>query len=422
MRVPVGAAVAVFRKEMIETLRDRRTLVVALVLPVVLMPVVTLGVPYLAERQRQHRAIAPSRVAIVGGSFALDLLGEGAARGLIRQVDAADPVAALLGGRLDAVVEIPPDFAARVHTDGGQVTIVFDESEARSVVARQRLQDIVAGYGARLAERRLQAHGMSRNDLTPIRTTSRSVADQRRLGGALLAGLLPFFIAIWAVLGGQHAALDTGAGERERLTLDILLVAPPSRWALALGKFLAVTTASLGSVVVVIAATLVSLRVGAAWGLAELRRASVVISIGPALWILIVSALLAAFLGAAQLALSLLARSIREAQQYFTPLYLMMTLPAMATPFLEGWDQSGWTYLAPGLGPMFALRGLLLSDLDPVHLAATVGSTGLLAGLFLVLAVRWLHQEPGSPAGPGPPSNQAKNRPKFSIDTQHVEK
>jgi len=367
-----------------------------------LMPVVTLGVPYLAERQRHQRETVASRVAIVGGSFAPDLIREGEAQGLIRRVDAADPIRALLVGRLDAVVEIPPDFAARAQTGNGQVTIVFDESEAGSVVARQRLQDAVAGYAARLAELRLRSHGLTRNDLTPIHAASRSVADQRRLGGALLASLLPFFIAIWAVLGGQHAALDVGAGERERLTLDTLLVAPPSRWVLTLGKFLAVAAASLGAVVVVIAATLVSLRLGAAWGLAELQRASVVISVGPALWILIVSGLLAGFLGAAQLAVSLFARSIREAQQYFTPLYLLITLPAMAAPFLEGWNRSGWTYLVPGLGPMFALRGLLLGDLAVQHLAVTLGATALFGGLALVLAVRSLRQEPESPAGARP--------------------
>src|SRR2546426_12754892 len=177
----IGAArlvSAVFLKEMLETVRDRRTLIVALVLPVVLMPVVTLGVPYLAERQRHQRERAASRVALVGGSFAPDLIREGEAQGLIRRVDAADAIPALRGGRLDAVVEIPPDFAARVQTGNGEVTIVFDESQAGSVVARQRLQGVVAGYAARLAEQRLRSHVLTRNDLTPLHAASRSVADK----------------------------------------------------------------------------------------------------------------------------------------------------------------------------------------------------------------------------------------------------
>ncbi len=340
----------IFAKEMVETLRDRRTLLVALVLPLVLMPVVTLGVPFLADRQRHLRETAGSRVAIVGDTDATDLLLQAQAGGHIQRVDVQDPMEALTSGQLDAVLEIPQDFATRLPSGAVQVTIMFDESQDASVVARRRLEETVTGYGTRIVEQRLQSHGLTRQDLAPIHIGSRSVADRHRLGGVLLAGLLPFFIAIWAVLGGQHVALDVVAGEKERRTLETLLVTPPPRWVLAAGKFLAVSAASTGAVIIVIAATLISLRLWAAWGLAELRRTSVAISTGPALWILAISTLLACFLSAAQLALSLAARGVREAQQYFTPVYLLVTVPAMAAPFLEGWARSVWTYLAPGSG------------------------------------------------------------------------
>ncbi len=384
---------AVFAKEMVETLRDRRTLVVALLLPVVLMPVVTVGVPYLADRQRHEREVSASRIAVVGAAHAPDLVAAGEARGAISVVQVADPQRALLRGAIDAVLDIPQDFTARLRAGEAQVTIAFDESEARSVVARQRLLEAVAAYSVALTEERLLAHGLTQHDLAPIQVTSRSLADQGRLGGALLAGLLPFFIAIWAVLGGQHAALDTGAGEKERRTLETLLVTPPARWILASGKFLAVAAASLAAVLVVIATTLASLRLGTLWGVADLRRASVEISAGSALWLCALSAVLVGFLSALQLALSLLARGVREAQQFFTPLYLVVTLPAMATPFLEGWERSGWTYLAPGLGPIFGLRGLLLGSLTPLHLALALCSTAAYGIASLALAVRALGKE-----------------------------
>lgn len=390
----ISLVAAVFAKEMVETLRDRRTLLVALVLPLVLMPVVTLGVPYLADRQRHVRETAVSRVAVVGDANAADLLRVVEAGGHVQRVTVQDPMRALIAGQLDAVLQIPQDFGTRLRSGETQVTVLFDESQAASVVARQRLEEIVTGFGARVAEQRLRTHGLTAQDLAPIRVEPRSVADRQRLGGALLAGLLPFFIAIWAVLGGQHVALDVGAGERERRTLETLLVTPPPRWVLAAGKFFAVTAASTGAVIIVIGATLASLRLGAAWGLAELRRTSVVISIGPALWILVISTVLACFLSAAQLALSLAARSMREAQQYFTPVYLLVTVPAMAAPFLEGWARSAWTYLAPGLGPMFAVRGLLQGSLAPVHLGLSLASAALLTCVFLALAVRSFGQEP----------------------------
>jgi len=383
----VRLVAAVFTKEMVETLRDRRTVVVALVLPVLLMPVVTLGVPYLAERQQHQREGAPSRIAVVGASRAPGLLAAGDGRSVIRSVDVADAHRALAAGTIDAVVEIPEDLV---------VIVVFDESRPASVVARRRVEEVVAAYSLARSEQRLRQAGLSRQDLAPIRVASHSVADQRRLGAVLLAGLLPFFIAIWAVVGGQHAALDAGAGEKERRTLETLLVAPAPRWVLAGGKFLAVTASSVVAVMVVIVATLASLRLGAWWGIAELARASLTISAGPALSLCAVAFGLVAFLSALQLALSLLARGVREAQQYFTPVYLVVSLPAMAAPFLEGWERSGWTFAAPGLGPIFAFRGLLLGTLAPTQLALTLASTGLYTACCLALAVLALRGEPAA--------------------------
>ena len=196
-------------------------------------------------------------------------------------------------------------------------------------------------------------------------------------------------ISVWAVLGGQHAALDLGAGEKERRTLEALLVSPPTRWQLSTGKFLAVTAASLAAVMMVIFTTLVTLRLGASWGLAELKRTAVAISLGPAVLLILVAILLVAFLSALQLALSFYARGVREAQQYFTPVYLLLSLPAMAAPFLEGWEGAWATYLVPGLNAVFVFRELLLGSLSWAALALTVISTTVYTAVALASAV-WL--------------------------------
>jgi len=241
---------AIFGKEMLETRRDRRTIIVALLLPVVMMPVVTLGIPYLSQRQQRERANTPALVAVVNRSAAASFVAMGVRKNLIRVTEVKDPRRALREGRVDAVLEIPPDFQVRIARGMVTVAILYDESEVASVVARQRLAALVGTYSVLITEGRLRARGLSRRDLAPIEIKERNVADERRLGGVLLAGLLPFFISVWAVLGGQHAALDLGAGEKERRTLEALLVSPPTRWQLSTGKFLAVTATSLVAVIV----------------------------------------------------------------------------------------------------------------------------------------------------------------------------
>ncbi len=381
-------------KEALETVRDRRTIIVALLLPVVMMPVVTLGIPYLAQRQQRERAKAPAVVAVVNRTAGSDLIALGEKRGLIKAVTVSQPKEALLARRVDAVVEIPKNFRTALARGTAAVTVLYDEGNADSVLARQRIADLVAAYAAGRAEARLRSRGLSRAALEPVTVRARNVADERRLGGVLLASLLPFFISVWAVLGGQYAALDLGAGEKERRTLEALLVSPPSRWHIAGGKFLTVLLASLAAVVMVIATTLITLRLGAHWGLAELRRAAVVISLGPAILLFLTACVLVAFLSALQLALSIFARGVREAQQYFTPVYLLLSLPALAAPFLEGWGRVGWTYLIPGLNAVFVFRNLLLGTASGWHLVLTLASTGLYTILALGLAVYLLHQEP----------------------------
>lgn len=387
------AALAVFRKEMIEALRDRRTIVVALVLPVLMMPIATLGVPFLAERQVAEFEDRPALVAVVGAEHARALVNSGVQRDWINPVNVRNPSRALAAREVEAVLIIPTGFIDALGKGAAKVTIIYDESDTASRVARERLQRLVATYSVSVTEQRLRRRGLSLHDLAPIEVNERNMATRTRLGGLLLAGLLPFFIAVWAALGGQYAALDVGAGEKERRTLEALLVTPPPRWALAAGKFFAIVVAGVGSVVMVIVVALVSLRVGAAVKLADLDRAAVTISPGAAVLLLITALALVAFLSAVELALSLVARSVREAQQYFTPVYLLLTLPAMAAQFLEGWGRSTWTYLIPGLNTVFVLRGILLGEWRGEHLVLAVVSTTIYILPILAFCARILGRE-----------------------------
>lgn len=390
---------AVFRKEMVESLRDRRTVIVALLLPVVMMPVVTVGIPYLAQRQQQQLRKALPKVAIVGRPAAPDLVEMGRKNRLFTPVVVAQPRVALEQGRVSAVLQIPANFKRRLASGDAVVTLLYDEGDTESRLARARVVELIANYSVVVTQRRLAARGLSERDIAPVDIKATNIADERRLGGLLLAGILPFFISVWAVLGGQYAALDLGAGERERRTLEALLVTPPSRWILAVGKFLAVGAASLAAVVMVMLTTLVTMRFGAAWGIGALQQGLLIPSAGPSVLILVVTLSLVAFLSALQLALSIFARSVREAQQFFTPLYLILTLPALAAQFLESWQRAAWTYVLPGLNAVFSLRQLLLGRPEWTHLLLTVGSTLVYAGLCLALAVRLLAREQATSSG-----------------------
>src|SRR3990172_5680421 len=196
------AAWAVFRKELLEAVRDRRTLLLGLLLPVIVMPAVTLGLPYLALREEARLRNAPARVAVVGAFELREFIPAATARGGIA-----------------------------------------------SLRARQRVDQAVAGYSLAQVEAQLSRRGISAERLLPIRVEHASIRPADSAGRAQLAVVLPFFMTVWMLLGGQYAALDLGAGERERGTLPGLLLTPPDRLALVLGKFATVFTLATTSVV-----------------------------------------------------------------------------------------------------------------------------------------------------------------------------
>lgn len=383
---------AVYAKEMLEALRDRRTLLVLIVLPALFMPLATLGIPYLAQRQQHMIQTVTPTVAVVGDAAGLIHLAH--TTKLVTPVRVDDPEKALRRRRVLAVLKIPPQFEAIIAREGqAHVDLLYDASDSESTAARVKLVDLLSRYSQQVVARRLAARHLNPRDLLPVVLDERNVATERQLTGLLLASLLPFFIAMWAVVGGMAVAVDLAAGEKERGTLESLLLTPPSREAIVVGKFLAVVTASMGAVIVVLITMMISLHWGYPYLLHTTKRLDVSLPPGTAVVMLGVALLFSALVSAVQLAVSIFARSPREAQQFVTPLYFVTVLPALAVQFVSEWQRSGWAYLVPVLNAFFAFRELLLGTVNWGHLILAAVSSAFYAAFALEIAVWLMNRE-----------------------------
>ncbi len=374
------ACAAVFRKELTETVRDRRTLIAALLLPAIMMPLVVLVLPVMIQRQQVLLRDRPARVAATGEATA-PLLSLGVGDGTVLPVHTADARGALLRGEVDvALVETgASDRRPRI------ITVLYDATRPGSVAALQKVAHLAARIALRDLEDGARARGADPASLLSIAVDQENVATPERAGGALLATGLPLFLAIWAMLGGQYAALDVGVGERERGSLDALRVTPPARSALAAGKFLAVLVPAVAATTVMLGSALVTLSIGGN----ALGTGAVKLAISPraALVIMAVGVSLAAVLSAAQLAVSLGARTLREAQQAFAALYLVVVVPVLLEPFVEA-ATPATTALLPVLNAVRAVRLALTDGAPPGFVMVTVL---VLLGLSVVVVAVSAH-------------------------------
>jgi sodium transport system permease protein len=383
---------AVYVKETLEAFRDKRSLMVMIVLPALIMPVVTLGIPYLEQRQQHMIRTVTPQVAVVGQ--APNLIHLAYTTKLITPVQTGDPDKALRDRRVLAVLKIPSNFETLVARDAQpHVGVLYDASNPESVAARARVIDLISRYSQSVVARRLIVRRINPKDLLPVVLDERNMATQRQLSGLLLASLLPFFIAMWATVGGMSLAVDEAAGEKERGTLESLLVTPPSREAIVVGKFLSVLTASVGAVIVVVIAMMVSLRWGYPYVLHTSQKLNVSLPVGTAAVMLGVAVLFAALMSGVQLAMSIYAKSPREAQQFITPLYFITVLPALAVQYITEWQASAWAYMLPVLNTFFAFRELLLGTVNWGHLVLASVSSAFYAALAVELAIMMMSRE-----------------------------
>jgi sodium transport system permease protein len=336
---------------MVEMLRDRRTWLTAVLLPALTMPLVVLLMPALLQRQQMAVRDRPARVAVVGQAAA-SLAAAGARMGTLRIASGADPMSALLRGDLDAILDStgpgsPPEV----------VVVLYDASRPASAAAAAK----IAAVASRPHDVRGPAGGSGRDPRAhawaPV-VEARNVASAERMGGALLAAAMPLFLVVWAALGGQHAALDVGVGERERGSLEVLLASPADPSALVAGKFLAVLAPAVLTLVVALASAFGALSLGGSRVLAGTIRLAM--PAGVALALLAVGVALAALLSAVQLAASLAARTLRQAQQALAGLYLLAALPTVLASSSGVLDRS-WISLVPVVNAAAVTRRLLAS-------------------------------------------------------------
>jgi len=295
---------------------------------------------------------------------------------------------------INAAVEFDPDTRDKLAAlDAARVTIYYLQTSDRSTAARKGLRSIFESMGKDIVEKRLVQHELPPGFASPLQVRSRALPGASVLL-KILGQILPYMILIFAFAGALYPAIDLGAGEKERGTLETLLVAPVSRLALVVGKFLVVLVAAMVSAVLATASLAVSLQLGVFSTLSMMGGDAftfkAIEALTAVLMVLPISCIFAALL----LALSIFAKSFKEGQSYASPLQMVIILPAFVS-FIPGVKLDWLTSSIPVVNVSLALKEIFTGNLDQhwAHVGLIFLSTSVFAGLLLWFAAWWFQRE-----------------------------
>jgi len=378
------AAGIVFVKECRESLRDRRTLLNALLIGPLLGPVLLVFLLRLTITHQLAQANRPLPVTIIGAGNAPNLVAALQRAGLQVLPPVPDVEAAVRSQQLDLALRIPAGFAAAWRAGRpAQVEIIFDSSRRDTGPALQRLRAMLDRYSRVTAAMRLMTRGLAPTLSLPVVVAERDQATPQARG-ALLFAMLPYFLILTALIGGMWLAIDTTAGERERASLEPLLINPVPRDRILAGKLLATATFSLASLCLGLIAFMV------AGAFLPANQLGLSFSLSPRIVgaILPVMAPLVLLLATLQILVTAFAHSVREAQTYLGLVQLVPVIPSVVLGLMPLKAQL-WMFAVPLLGQQLTVMQLLRGEAISLPEAALCALVTLaLAGVVFLGARR----------------------------------
>jgi sodium transport system permease protein len=401
--------VTVYLKELKDSLRDRRTIISMIVVPTLIMPIMMFGVGTIMSKIVKQAQTEVVSVMVLGGADSPGVLASLKADKKFRVVpESADYKQLISDKKVRVAVEIPAGFETALK--GGEtqtVPLYYYEGELKSGIGSRAVQEFFTTLRDKTIETRLAERGVPATVIKPFVVKRQNVAPPEKVGGNAIGGFIPYLIIILCFTGAMYPAMDLTAGEKERGTMETLLCSPVRRINIVLGKFLMVLTASLTTVLLSIVSMGVSAAIavgffssgaksaGAASAMAGAAASGSPIPLIDPLGLVGVAALVlpvAVFFAAILLAISLFAKSYKEAQSYVSPLIIVVIMPAVIG-MLPGVELNAKLAMVPILNLSLVCKEMLSGVWHWNYIGLIFGSSCLYAAIALSLAVKMFNRE-----------------------------
>jgi sodium transport system permease protein len=386
------AILSVFRKEFRENLRDRRTLISALIFGPLFGPLLFGAALSLSIERGVSTADKPVTLTVSHAERAPNLLAHLKQYGVKVETVSYDDAAArkaVKEHRKTLVLIVTDQFGARLQTSQpAQLLLYVDSSDANNGKEVARVKTLLSQYGQLIARLRVMTRGIDPLVLSPI--VIHDVDVSTPAGRSVLAlGTLSYLVLLTMLMGGMYLAIDATAGERERGSLEPLLTVPVRRESLIYGKMLATCAFMTLSLSLTVTAFAIVLR------FAGLERFGMSVNFGPLVALTVIACCLPLVpLGAALMTIvAAFTRSYREAQTYLGLVLLVPTLPLVFASVL-GLRPTAALMAVPSLSQHFLITSLLRDEpISGAFLSLSIGATLAVGALLVFIAGRLYHRE-----------------------------
>ena len=394
----------VFKKELKELLRDKKTLIFIVALPVAIFPLLFAVMAFISSQATLEAEQKVHTYAIINGEYAQSFTDKvfyhksfQLYKGDHTFNTVAELTEAVKAGTIDMGIFLPAD--AKQNLDDAkqsQWQVVYNDAKAINFLF-DRVKELAEEFGNKLRAEKLLSYGVSVEQqsaiIDPIKVVKVDTADKRENLGEKIGGFIPYLLIPLVLMGATYPAIDLGAGEKERGTLETLLLTPITRTQLVLGKFITLLAASIATTTITVLSMGVWISIAISFiDLDVIKTAFSSLRILDLALIFIILLPVAAIFSSLALAISIYARSFKEAQNYMTPLSMGVIFPIIVA-LLPNVELTAKTAFIPVTNVALAIKEIIKGTIDYTLLGLIFLATVIVAGALLAFCVKWFNKE-----------------------------
>lgn len=386
----------IFKKELKDMLRDRRTLFFMIVMPFLVIFLIfnlSMRLGQDMEKRAQEKELKVAVFASAPLPSFIQLLQTMERVKIDTAVPQSEITQAVNDGRVDFAIAFPGDFLESVDPEGtNDVQVYYKASSSENEQALDRVRKVLEAYKKQMLDRRLQKKNLAAAFVEPLKVVERDVSSVREKIGQRLGGMFPYFFVLFCFLGAMYPAIDLAAGEKERGTMETLLVSPATRIQIVIGKFLVVTASGIFTALASVVWLYLVFRQSKTVPPEVLSGILKVIEWKSLLLLFSMIIPLCAFFAAILLSASVFAKSFKEAQSIITPLNFIVLVPILIGIF-PGIKLNAVTALIPILNISLATKEIIAGTISPWVMAEVYLVLFSLAVMGLIFCTRWFNRE-----------------------------